>query len=822
MDEDEEVELEDFEDTQPALFDIPDESEVDQLIRKRHRTPSPSPPPKRARIQDLPTNGGYGVIDNSIPFRPLPPPNPVPAPPPPDIPSGPREPSPPPRVFSPAALRNLFVMDPRQTTVYRDRRHPWRICFDGLRGFLPYLEKLPETKDIWPYLPSLMAEELDENRHPQCVFQATWIAERMGVTLRGFENLYLARSMHGLELMDHQVLTHAFIEHYPSLTEIVPRAIIDLSKAYGLIQTIHQVFNRFFCKVYSDGDRRADDILMFEPLTPNPNDAYPERDKWLRDPTTPDFLVPNFKPTLMNVTALQYRCLAFRYIPVTIKAKAVKLPEDEAGRPRFDQIPQVQLPTDKMLYRRNERQTLFDAEMDGHTMNMRTMDAVKELRFNMKQEYEPAINVWLKSPFSNAIVQYGYDPAAKPGFMAPAQFAEEKALVPYGDGDYRLKLQNLPIPVFPSFNSFMGLRYFRIEPKLPVEDFNLPFMVFIYHLFVVIAAKNVPIFEYVLRWIALRRLRPEMRMEVGLLLVGDKGIGKSLFMNILVALFGPQLAIYLQRNHDVFTDKFATAYWSNCSLVCMDEITCDKMKDNDRKVLEANLKTILTAETLDSEEKYKGRKGRPNRMGLIASSNDAKNPLPAGCIERRILPILCSPVHKGDWPYFKMLGHLMTNPAALAAIDLGLHVVGNSNFMKDFDRHEIPQSDFTMAMVRSSRPEYEIWWTWCLKEGHIRSSDPAPPSESGDLSSMIVLHAWPKSVSYNQLMQSFMYFRRTVLGKTNQLTPQVVNAFYVNITWKLFDHEYSAADKRLKHNTLHQIKSLKDYQALDKFYCEEE
>lgn len=292
---------------------------------------------------------------------------------------------------------------------------------------------------------------------------------------------------------------------------------------------------------------------------------------------------------------------------------------------------------------------------------------------------------------------------------------------------------------FEFFNLWSGLPFFR--PRLfnseltsitdfqsITSNFKMPIFLFVYHLFVVICKRRMEVYKYVLRWLVLKRIMPSKKMGTLLLLVGDQGIGKSMFMQIIANLFGNS-SIYMQRTGDIFTSRFASSAWIGKCIVLADEVSTNS---KDESTVSNNLKSMITGNTITAEKKFNDRIEISNSLGFILSTNDKDTPLPFDLFIRRIFPLDVSTEKLGDKEYFELLVKVFSidrnlegnfrrieqqESLAYEAIDAFLHVCASDNsLMKGFKPENMPETEELISYRMQNMDLYERWWDLCLRK----------------------------------------------------------------------------------------------------------
>lgn len=169
---------------------------------------------------------------------------------------------------------------------------------------------------------------------------------------------------------------------------------------------------------------------------------------------------------------------------------------------------------------------------------------------------------------------------------------------------------------------------------------------FLGHLFENIADSDTEKFNYILDWMADAVQNPAGRPGVAIVLLGDQGVGKSIFADQFGKLFG-QYYVQIASSREL-TGNF-NAHLEGKLLVFYDEASCM----GDRHVA-AKLKALITERTLPIERKGRDILYIDNYIRLILASND-EQVIPAALDERRYFTTRVGNKHQGDRAYFEAL-----------------------------------------------------------------------------------------------------------------------------------------------------------------------
>lgn len=202
-----------------------------------------------------------------------------------------------------------------------------------------------------------------------------------------------------------------------------------------------------------------------------------------------------------------------------------------------------------------------------------------------------------------------------------------------------------------SFNLWQGW------PIPPVKGDASPALNHIHRL---ICNGDDALFKWVIQWCAHCVQKPNEQGHVALIVVGARGIGKTMFAEWMKAMFGRYSMTI--TNGNLLTGSF-TGHLEKCVLMVAEEAfwAGDKAAEN-------ALKHVITGKTLTIHHKGFAPYDAPNYLHLMMTSNEDWV-IPAGVDERRFCVCNVSSERKGDKPYFDALGNWEKNGGIAALLD---------------------------------------------------------------------------------------------------------------------------------------------------------
>lgn len=205
-------------------------------------------------------------------------------------------------------------------------------------------------------------------------------------------------------------------------------------------------------------------------------------------------------------------------------------------------------------------------------------------------------------------------------------------------------------------------------------DFNMEAVsVFASHL-KTLCGNNMTTYKYVCEWIAHSIQKPAEKVGVALNMISEEGIGKNIFVNVLVELYGgsSKKLETSQPERDIwgsFNDLMADAF-----LVILLETDKRNSSGHDGKI-----KNLITDETLTINPKGKTPFTVNSYHRYIQLTNNT-DPVQTSKGDRRNVIIRCSDENKGNIEYFKRISELFKSPNALRSIYWCFKVMDISTF----------------------------------------------------------------------------------------------------------------------------------------------
>jgi hypothetical protein len=225
------------------------------------------------------------------------------------------------------------------------------------------------------------------------------------------------------------------------------------------------------------------------------------------------------------------------------------------------------------------------------------------------------------------------------------------------------------------------------------------------HLFHVVCAGSQEHFEFLINTAARMLQMPHLPAEVAVVLQGEEGAGKGIFVRTLLRILG-QHGLHL--SHPEHLRGKHNAHLLYCVL-----LFCDEAFYAGDKQHESILKAIITEENLAVEPKNKELVEAPNYLHVWMASNLAWV-VPASLRARRWFVLRVSDHRVGDKEYFSRLVDEMEHGGLQAMLFDLLR-----RDLSDFDPRTIPMTTALAEQKLHSLDTLNRWWMTVLARGFV-------------------------------------------------------------------------------------------------------
>jgi|SRR5579864_4095862 len=209
-------------------------------------------------------------------------------------------------------------------------------------------------------------------------------------------------------------------------------------------------------------------------------------------------------------------------------------------------------------------------------------------------------------------------------------------------------------------------------------------------------------YEVVIGWMADAVQHPERHANWALAIRGDKGVGKNVFAEAFIKLWGPHGVIFAGEH--AATSNFNAQLIGKSALLADEAIfALDRRQDR-------IIKGLITGEWLRIEMKGVDSFQVPNKLHTIIIGNDSKI-VRATSDERRYFALECSNAHRQDQPYFEAINKELRNGGYEALLHYLLYEA------KATELRDAPQT--TELHGQWSGEPVEEMWLECLVTGDL-------------------------------------------------------------------------------------------------------
>ena len=224
----------------------------------------------------------------------------------------------------------------------------------------------------------------------------------------------------------------------------------------------------------------------------------------------------------------------------------------------------------------------------------------------------------------------------------------------------------------------------------------------------VICNNNVPLFDYIVRYLAHMLQRPEEKPGIMIVFLSGQGCGKSTVFKLLGRIWS-RTTLQVSDIGEVI-GQFNAALERNY-VVCMDEA----LFAGDKKSLD-RLKSLITEPTCRIEQKHQPSRTIDSYHRLFAASNH-NHFAHVDKDDRRFLFIRLSSVHKQDQIYFDAVNDVLENNDAIAAM---MYDLVNLD-LTGFNVRKRPITEEHLSQRLQSLGGFERYWYEVLQSGFFSS-----------------------------------------------------------------------------------------------------
>ena len=246
------------------------------------------------------------------------------------------------------------------------------------------------------------------------------------------------------------------------------------------------------------------------------------------------------------------------------------------------------------------------------------------------------------------------------------------------------------------YNLWQG---FAVDPK--PGDCSL----FLEHVKEHICSGNGKHYKYLMQWVATSVQFPAQPGQVAVVMRGGQGTGKGFFCNTLGRLFGRH---YLQVSDAKHLVGNFNAHLRDVVLLFADEA----FFAGDKKHA-ANLKALITEETLTLEAKGFDAVSSPNFISLLMASNE-NWVIPAGSDERRFFVLDVAATKQQNTKYFSEIQEQLDN-GGYEALLFHLKTLDVSGFQV----RNVPKTVALQEQKLMSMDSLHEWWYSKLVDGQL-------------------------------------------------------------------------------------------------------
>jgi hypothetical protein len=243
---------------------------------------------------------------------------------------------------------------------------------------------------------------------------------------------------------------------------------------------------------------------------------------------------------------------------------------------------------------------------------------------------------------------------------------------------------------------------FSVEPK---ENHDSLARIY-WHIKNILCAGNQEHFDYTLNWVARNCQHPEKPGMSALVLIGDEGTCKGVFLRFVGSLFGQHSRQLIDSNQ--ITGQF-NSQLADCVFLYADECFFAKDKASINK-----LKAMVTEPTLPIERKGYDLVDAPNHLSIAISTNE-EFAVHASRNARRWFVLEASLAKRGDREYFDLLNNDCSSDVVRSAFLYDML----QRDLSGWNPGDVPETSGLRKQRQHSFPPHKKWFAECLNDGNF-------------------------------------------------------------------------------------------------------
>ena len=229
------------------------------------------------------------------------------------------------------------------------------------------------------------------------------------------------------------------------------------------------------------------------------------------------------------------------------------------------------------------------------------------------------------------------------------------------------------------------------------------------YLFDVICDENNELYKYICNTLAHNIQHPEIKTGVCMVFVGDEGVGKGVFCQLLEGIWGK--TTLLVPDMDTVVGTFNKAIEQVFNVFLDEALFSGNKKQTDK------LKSLVTEPSITIEGKYEPQRTMLSYQRFFAVTNRPKF-ADIRTDDRRFLYIRVSNIHKQDTAYFAKVVNALHDGVTLEAFVYDLLKVDLSNF----DFRKKPNTSETWEQKKRSLSGVSRYWFEVLSIGNFTTT----------------------------------------------------------------------------------------------------
>lgn len=261
------------------------------------------------------------------------------------------------------------------------------------------------------------------------------------------------------------------------------------------------------------------------------------------------------------------------------------------------------------------------------------------------------------------------------------------------------------------YNLWKGAAY-PFDSEYNMEGVESNIQPYLDHMRVTLCDGNEDQYQYLLKWLAHTVQHPGKPTRVGIVLQGDQGTGKGLFVQKYKDIHGKRYFYQVMDQDNGLLGKFAPEGMETCTNCFVDEAFFPGNMSDVQKI-----KKLITESERDIEKKYGARRTFKNFTNYVFASN-SDYVVKCDPQERRYMVLKVNNRYAGVSNAVKDEYFSKVNATPVADLAQYLYRVDLTGFKPT----DFPRTEGIKCQKQHSLPPVGLWWEEALRNGYVKDN----------------------------------------------------------------------------------------------------